>query len=245
MPSRAPCSSTIAITPARSPAAGRVAPRLFFGAPPRPARAPPARSSARAAARVPRSFDHGDQQTGVGLRLRRFGASAANSSRLRARRHTARCEEYRPSRRNNAPTAPGVAHASASFRMRRLYSAVYVRRRGFAATCTSSGTTFTRPSMASSRLALYNNFRDSDCRIHLGTEGAARLGLDAGGRPFLSLWAGAAFATLKVDRGTASLTLRGSVTTRGVETGTALLSSQGLALQRVSDPATISPGDQF
>src|SRR5262249_48033180 len=47
-------------------------------------------------------------------------------------------------------------------RMHRLYSAVYVRRRGFAATCTFSGSTFTCPSMGSSRLALYIKFRDSD-----------------------------------------------------------------------------------
>jgi hypothetical protein len=75
-----------------------------------------------------------------GLRPRFFGAKAANSPRLRARRHTTNCDVYNPSRRNSAPTAPGVAHASASFRMRRLYSAVYVRRLGFAGTCTSSAT---------------------------------------------------------------------------------------------------------
>src|SRR5262245_25720997 len=43
-----------------------------------------------------------------------------------------------PSRRSNVPTAPAVVHASASFKMRRLYSAVYVRRRDFAATYTFS-----------------------------------------------------------------------------------------------------------
>ena len=53
-------------------------------------------------------------------------ARAANSPRPWARRHTTRCEEYSPSRRNSAPTAPGVVHVSASLRMRRLYSAEYV-----------------------------------------------------------------------------------------------------------------------
>ncbi len=37
--------------------------------------------------------------------------------------------------------APGVVHASASLRTRRLYSAVNARRSGFAATCTSSTVT--------------------------------------------------------------------------------------------------------
>jgi hypothetical protein len=44
----------------------------------------------------------------------------------------------------------------------RLYSAVYVRRRGFAATCTSSATTGTCASMESSRLALISNFGGRD-----------------------------------------------------------------------------------
>jgi hypothetical protein len=61
--------------------------------------------------------------TGASLRPRCFGAKPASSPRPRARRHTTRCEEYNPSRRSTAPTAPGVVQASASFRMRSLYSA--------------------------------------------------------------------------------------------------------------------------
>jgi len=68
-------------------------------------------------------------------------------------------------------------HASASLRIRRLYSAVYVRRRAFAATCTSSATTATPPraSMGSSRLALISKFWGRDCLTHPGTEGVARM----------------------------------------------------------------------
>jgi enoyl-[acyl-carrier-protein] reductase (NADH) len=54
-----------------------------------------------------------------------------------------------------------------------LYSAVYVRRRGLAATCTSSPPTATCASIGSSRLALLSNFRGRDCLTHPGTEGQA------------------------------------------------------------------------
>src|SRR5581483_8573897 len=111
---------------------------------------------------------------GIGLRPRRFGVRPASSPRPRARRHTTKCDEYNPSRRSKAPTAPGVVHASASLRIRRLYSAVYVRRRGFAATCTSSATTATCASIGSSRLALLSNFGGRDCLTHPGTEGRRR-----------------------------------------------------------------------
>lgn len=111
--------------------------------------------------------------TGLRLRPRFFGARAARSPRSRARRHTTRCDEYSPSRRNRAPTAPGVAHASASLRIRGLYSAVYVRRLGFATTCTSSATTATGPSMGLSRLTLISNFGGRDCLSHPDTEGSA------------------------------------------------------------------------
>jgi len=44
----------------------------------------------------------------------RFFGAPASSPRSRAARHVVRCEEYSPSRRSNAPTAPGVLQASAS-----------------------------------------------------------------------------------------------------------------------------------
>src|SRR5262249_16635950 len=75
-------------------------------------------------------------------------------------------------RRSRAPIAPGVVHASATLRIRRLYSAVDVRRRGFATTCTSSAPTATCVSIGSSLLAL-TNFGGRDCLTHPGTEGGA------------------------------------------------------------------------
>jgi hypothetical protein len=76
-------------------------------------------------------------------------------------------------RSNHAPTAPGVVQAAASWRIRRFYSAVYDRRRGFATTYTSAATpgTSTRASMGSCPLALYSNFRRTDYLTHLDTEG--------------------------------------------------------------------------
>src|SRR5206468_10880275 len=114
--------------------------------------------------------------TGVGFRPRFLGVKAASSPRARARRHTTKCDEYNPSRRSNAPTAPGVAQASAALRIRRLYSAVNTRRCAFATTCTSSPVVSTSPlaSMGLSSLALYTNYLGSDCLIHVDTEGGAQ-----------------------------------------------------------------------
>src|SRR5207247_5305658 len=67
----------------------------------------------------------------------RFFGAPASSPRSRAARHVVRCEEYNPSRRNNAPTAPGVLHASASRTIFRLYSTVNRRRVAFAVTSIS------------------------------------------------------------------------------------------------------------
>src|SRR5262245_4951091 len=120
--------------------------------------------------------------TGVGLRPRFFGARAASSPRARARRHITKCDEYNPSRRNSAPTAPDVAHASASLRMRRLYSAEYIRRLGLATTWTSSITAATCPSMGSSPLALITNFGGRHCLIHPGIEGRAPRRAVSGGK---------------------------------------------------------------
>jgi hypothetical protein len=74
-----------------------------------------------------------------------------------------------------AATAPGVAHAPASLRMHRSYSAVYVRRRGFAATCTSSAPIVARPPSGSFRLALISSVGIEDCLTHLVTEGFSLL----------------------------------------------------------------------
>src|SRR5437867_3305880 len=61
-------------------------------------------------------------------------AAPASSPRSRAARHVVRCEEYSPSRRNNAPTAPGVLQPSASRTIFRLYSTVNCRRVALATT---------------------------------------------------------------------------------------------------------------
>src|SRR5258706_10007587 len=63
--------------------------------------------------------------------------TSARSPRSRAARHAVRLEEYRPSRRSNAPTAPGVLQPSASRRIFPLYSTVNRRRVAFATTSTS------------------------------------------------------------------------------------------------------------
>src|SRR5262249_43781667 len=131
----------------------RSSPAKFFGASPRaPARA--ARPVICASCRSSSAIFRSRGSTGVGLRPRVLGVSPASSPRARARRHSTRWEEYNPSRRSRAPMAPGVVHASASLRIRRLYSAVYVRRRGFATTCTSAAPTATCVSIRSSLLAL-------------------------------------------------------------------------------------------
>jgi hypothetical protein len=67
----------------------------------------------------------------------RFFRAPARSPRSRAARHVARCEEYSPSRRSSAPTAPGVLHPSASRTIFRLYSSVNRRRVAFATTSIS------------------------------------------------------------------------------------------------------------
>ena len=102
------------------------------------------RSSRPAAARSRRSQSRGRRGSPS---AHDAWASGRPASPSRCCRQVVRCDEYRPSRRSSAPTAPGLAHASASRRMRSLYSAVNRRRTGFSATCTSSGTTVTGPSM--------------------------------------------------------------------------------------------------
>ena len=69
-----------------------------------------------------------------------FGESASNVPRSACRRHVIRLEEYNPSRRKRAPNRPCSLQASASWRIRRLYSAVNRRRTAFSGT-SESGTT--------------------------------------------------------------------------------------------------------
>src|SRR5260370_2392128 len=64
----------------------------------------------------------------------RFFGAPASSPRSRAPHHVVRCEEYSPSRRSNAPIAPGVLQSSASPTIARLYSTANRRRVAFATT---------------------------------------------------------------------------------------------------------------
>src|ERR1039457_7211234 len=73
-----------------------------------------------------------------------LGVRASSSPCLRCRLQVPKCEEYRPSRRNKAPTAPASWAASAWPTIERLYSAVKRRRRGRAIT-SQSGTGGRRP----------------------------------------------------------------------------------------------------
>ncbi len=73
----------------------------------------------------------------------RPNASSAPASR--ARRHSVKIDDYKPSRRSNAPTSPGRVHASASRTIRSLYWAENRLRR---ARSTSSGPGGAPPSPA-------------------------------------------------------------------------------------------------
>lgn len=68
-----------------------------------------------------------------------FGASPPSSPCPRCFRQVERWEVYRPSRRSNAPTSPGLVQASAFRRTSSLYSAENFRRIAFAMTSTFAG----------------------------------------------------------------------------------------------------------
>ena len=71
-------------------------------------------------------------------------AGPCNSPRRCAVRQNARCDEYNPSRRNNAPSSPGFVQASAAARICSLYAALNCRRVRVADTpvsCCATGST--------------------------------------------------------------------------------------------------------
>lgn len=70
----------------------------------------------------------------------RFFGAPTSFPRRRAARHVVKWEEYNPSRRNSAPTAPAVLQPSASRTNFRLYACVNRRRLAFATTSTSGAT---------------------------------------------------------------------------------------------------------
>src|SRR6185436_4041446 len=109
----------------------------------------------------------------------RFFGAPVSSPRSRAPRHVVRCEEYNPSRRNNAPTAPGVLQASASRTIFRLYSTVN-RRRVALATTSIAGPSWAcsnAPIALQSCLALDTKLPGGHCLTHIGREGQARCAL--------------------------------------------------------------------
>jgi hypothetical protein len=108
----------------------------------------------------------------------------SRSPRSRACRHANKCEEYTPSRRSIAPSAPG-AHASASRSMRSLSSVV--NRRRFGLSRTSRSFALRACTCAVPLLGLVSNwshhfplpacirFRGTLVPSHLDTGGSARL----------------------------------------------------------------------
>ena len=90
-------------------------------------------ASARSARRVSAAICA--SRVSTGLRPRGLPSSLTAPS-LRCLRQYVRCDVYSPSRRSSSPTSPGLVHASASARIRALYSAVNERR---LACSTSSG----------------------------------------------------------------------------------------------------------
>src|SRR5207244_6819712 len=105
----------------------------------------------------------------------RFVGAPASSPRSRAARHVVRCEEYSPSRRSNAPIAPGVLQASASRTILRLYSTVNRRRVAFATTSIADPPRACSNALIALRscLALDSKLPGGHCLTHIGREGRA------------------------------------------------------------------------
>ena len=81
--------------------------------------------------------------------------------------------QYSPSRRNNAPTGPGVLQPSASRTIFRLYSTVNRRRVAFATTSIAGPTTASSNALITlqSSLALDTKPPGGPCLTHIGREG--------------------------------------------------------------------------
>src|SRR5438445_7056559 len=103
----------------------------------------------------------------------RFVGAQASSPPPRAARHVVRCEEYSPSRRSNAPIAPGVLQASASRTILRLYSTVNRRRVAFATTSIADPPRACSNALIALRscLALDSKLPGGHCLTHVGREG--------------------------------------------------------------------------
>src|SRR5207244_4803023 len=104
----------------------------------------------------------------------RFVGAPASSPRSRAARHVVRCEEYSPSRRSNAPIAPGVLQPSAPRTIFRLYSTVNRRRVAFATTSIADPPRACSHALIAlqSCLALDTKLPGGHCLTHIGREGS-------------------------------------------------------------------------
>jgi len=105
------------------------------------------------------TFAHYDVDVSRGSTTRGFGPRrrpriSCRASCSRCRRQLVRSDEYKPSRRNSAPTSPGFLHASACLRRRSRYSAVNVRRSTFAGTSGSGGVVRDGPAGPATPVAL-------------------------------------------------------------------------------------------
>src|SRR5438876_303202 len=107
----------------------------------------------------------------------RFFGAPASSPRSRAARHVVRWDEYSPSRRSNAPTAPGVLQPSASRTIFRLYSTVNRRRVAFATTSIAGPPRACSSALIALRscLALDSKLPGGHCLTHIGREGCPSL----------------------------------------------------------------------
>src|SRR5881396_2224700 len=105
----------------------------------------------------------------------RFFGAPASSPRSRAARHVVRWDEYSPSRRSNAPTAPGVLQPSASLTIFRLYSTVNRRRVAFATTSIADLPRACSHALIAlqSCLALDTKLPGGHCLTHIGREGCS------------------------------------------------------------------------
>src|SRR5437899_31870 len=170
MPNRGPIWVTVAITRSRRPTAFPATPPLVFAGQPASARS--ARFCHRLIARAcSASFlSRGSTTRRAGPRF--FGAPAS-SPRSRAARHVVRWDEYSPSRRNNAPTAPGILQLSASRTIFRLYSTVNRRRVAFATTSIAGPPKACSNALIALRscLALDTKLPGGHCLTHVGREG--------------------------------------------------------------------------
>src|SRR5580700_8204648 len=116
--------------------------------------------------------------TTFGSGPRFFGVRPAISPRSACSRHFIKCDEYRPSRRSNAPSSPRCVQAAAACRTRLFSSALNLRLFAFAVTSVAGlpagkDTTLIVGHASLALRGCVTNLRGGDCLRHVGTEGGA------------------------------------------------------------------------